>query len=125
MPNTFRDLVKNDFKTVIANSNEFGASVSITRGAYTTTGVAMIADLVQTSADLVGGTAVDFTSRDYLVARTDYVINGAVTDPAISDLIEDGGYEYEVRPIEGDRPFTWNDAHGLMLRIHVKRKGEA
>lgn len=123
MANSFRDLIAHDFRTVVANANEFGTTVSITRGLNVTNDVSAFVDLLQTAANAVGGTTVEYTSRDYLIVRADYKINGTAVDPALADVITDGDYEYEVMAPEGDRPFTWEDPNGTLLRVRTQRKG--
>lgn len=101
-------------------------SVSITRGAATTSGVAARVGSTPLEVDDGDGMTITVESIDWFVAAAAYRIGGAVTLPAHGDLIRrtlgSTVYVYEVLPIGSEPCFRFSDRERSRLRIHSKLK---
>ncbi len=99
-----------------------GELVTISSGRYSTSGVTAIAGSTRTEqiAD-ERGTTVNHSVRDYLIERSDYVLNGEVVDPADGHKITRAdGSVWIVSPIgNGEPAFRESSPHSSLLRIHT------
>jgi len=119
---TFNDCLANDLAYTFLNTNEFAVSVSVTRGAATTTGVAAI--VAARSYDRVGDDIVvtSIQSWDFDIIATVYQISSARVDPQVGDRITDStNAVFEVMPIPGAQCFEPTDGDGKLIRVHTKR----
>lgn len=82
-------------------------------------------------SDGLGGTRIEWTERDYIIATVDLVIAGDEIEPrggdTIEEMVDTDPHVYEVTPYGsriGDEPaWRWADPHHQMRRVHTKRIG--
>jgi hypothetical protein len=122
MPNTFRDLLADDFRSIAANDGEFGVSVTLRSGAFTTTDVKAVKTSPQALEDSEDGRFIDIGVADFLIAAVDFVVNGSAVLPADGMRIEWNGSTFELRPFAGEPCWRWSDSFETRYRIHTKLK---
>jgi hypothetical protein len=73
--------------------------------------------------DAVGGSRVERTDRDFIVAAEDLVLGGATVLPQRGDEVRhtvgDEVFVYEVLAPNNEQPYR-ADPHGIKLRVHTK-----
>jgi len=98
-------------------------TVTYGRGASTVDVAATIGRTVFEQAD-ESGFIRKVESRDFLVRRTDLVLNGSAALPRAGDrVLEPDGSQtqvYEVMAPGGEPPFRFSDPYRNTLRIHTK-----
>jgi len=66
------------------------------------------------------GVVTSTTSRDFLIAVSDLLLDGQPIEPARGDQIDDSGRTYEVMA-PGDEPhWRFADPYRLIYRVHTK-----
>lgn len=101
-------------------------TVTYQRGAESVEIAATVGRTVFEQADDVGGSGFirKVESRDFLVRRTDLILNGSATLPRAGDRVREAdGSEiqvYEVMAPGGEPPFRYSDPYRNVLRIHTK-----
>ncbi|MEZ6068273.1 MAG: hypothetical protein R3B90_21740 [Planctomycetaceae bacterium] len=102
-----------------------GITVSITRGAQTTSNVVAIPGRTQFTVEDSEGQRSRRHVRDFLIDAADYQIGGTATEPAsgdeITETFPDGTTRtFEVTPIvPGDHAWRWSDEAATRYRIHT------
>ncbi len=98
-------------------------TVTYERGASTVDLAATVGRTVFEQAD-ESGFIRKVESRDFLVRRTDLVLDGSETLPKAGDRVHepDGSQTqvYEVMAPGGEPPFRFSDPYRKVLRIHTK-----
>jgi len=67
------------------------------------------------------GVVTSMTSRDFLIAVSDLLLDGQPIEPARGDRIVDGEDTYEVMAPGDEPPWRFADPYHQMYRIHTKR----
>jgi len=125
MANTFRDLLADDFRNIVANADEFGVAVSLQSGAFTTTGVRAFKTASVAAEESEEGKFIDLEATDFEIAAVDFLINGSAVKPADGMTIEWNGSTYELRPFAGEPCWRWADNFETRYRIHTKLKSRS
>jgi hypothetical protein len=125
MPNTFRDLLADDFRSIAANPDELGVSVTLRSGESTTADVRAFKTLPQALEESEDGRFIDTESADFLIAATDFLIDGSAVLPADGMEIDWNGSTFEVRPLAGEPSWRWSDSLETRYRIHTKLKSRS
>lgn len=79
--------------------------------------------------DPLGGTRIERTDRDFLIAVADLILGGLTVLPERGDEVRvtraDGATVdvYEVLAPGGEPVFRWSDSHRTTIRIHTKHVG--
>jgi len=98
-------------------------TVTYERGASTVDLAATVGRTVYEQAD-ESGFIRKIESRDFLVRRTDLVLDGSAALPRAGDRVrETDGFEtqiFEVMAPGGEPPFRFSDPYRNTLRIHTK-----
>jgi len=101
-------------------------TVTYERGASTVDLAATVGRTVFEQAD-ESGFIRKVESRDFLVRRTDLVLDGSAALPQAGDrVLEPDGSQtqvYEVMAPGGEPPFRFSDPYRKVLRIHTKHVG--
>lgn len=97
-----------------------GVSVVLRRGAAKSATVTAVVGSTEYDESNGDGIIERRQSRDYLIAKLDYVINGVTEDPCEGDIIEEGDRRYRVSPMSDEPPARHSDAEKRMWRIHTK-----
>lgn len=122
MSRTFKDSIDADLAAVFFNTDEFAESVTISRGASSTPGVAAIRALRSYEVADDGGVMTAIQSHDWDVIATDYRIAAAQAAPRAGDRVTDGeSVVYEVLPIKGRQCYEPTGGDGKVWRVHTKR----
>jgi hypothetical protein len=101
------------------------ATVSIKRGASTTTGVTAAIGSTRLVAADSNGVMFEERVRDYIIDVADYRISGVAVEPNENDRIIDSSsgttLTFQVLPEPGGAEKRWSDPYGIAWRIHTKQ----
>lgn len=102
-----------------------GRQVTYRRGADSVTLTATVGSSLLRLTEPGGGSRIERTERDYLIAPDLLVLGGRVVEPRRGDRVEDAadGRVYEVLAPEGEAPWRYADGRGTLLRVHCKDVG--
>lgn len=123
MSRTFNDSLATDLETVFLNTNEFAETVTIKRGAISTTGVAVL--VAARMYEVIGdnGVPTSIAMTDFDLAASSYAVNATQVDPKKGDrIVTADGTIYEVRAAGDTSP--WFEPVGSgndMIRVHTQR----
>jgi FtsP/CotA-like multicopper oxidase with cupredoxin domain len=96
-----------------------GLTVTVSRGAATTSVVAVPGDSMHTfSQD--GQVTTETQSYDFLFLVSEYKIAGVVTLPQRNDKILSAGKTYSILSNSGEAYFRYSDIHRQIIRVHCK-----
>jgi hypothetical protein len=117
-----------DFDAVDAMFAEaFGGTVSIHRGASSTTGVTAEAVSREYDVDDTDGIVTTIHGRDFVIDVASYTIAAAVVQPRSGDIIKEtiGGvvHVFEVTPVTGRPCAEWVGNQKAQWLIHTKMIG--
>jgi hypothetical protein len=108
-------------------SEAFGGTVSIHRGASSTTGVMAEAVSRDYEVNDTGGFITTIHSRDYVIDVADYKISAAVVQPRAGDRVKEPiagtTHIFEVTPISGKPCAEWSATQKPQWLIHTKLIG--
>ena len=108
-------------------ANLFGETVTLSRGSDSTAGVAASwigqGSEIQTQTRM--GVKTSFVDREWLVTKTDYVIDGSAVTPAAGDrLVDSDSVTWEVMS-QSSMPAAESYAGGLEWLLRTKRIASA
>ena len=99
----------------------FGDAVSLRRGTSTSTGITAQKFLGEAVLNLEDGGTIRYTQAAWIIAKADYQIASAVTNPRSGDrIIDSDGSEWEIAPIDGDAEAA-EQPGGLEWMLRTKR----
>ena len=102
--------------------NSIDGGVTLKREAFETTGVPARSANTSDEIDDGFGGIIRQDSRDFIIATSDYVIDGDEVEPYRGDkIVEPDGSEWEVMSDAGSSPWRWHDTSNLSRRIRTKQ----
>ncbi len=113
-----------------------GVAVVVSRGLLSNgdlngvTNTTATVGLTQTEDIYEGSFVVTVRLRDYMIDRTEYIVDGSAVEPqegdVISQLIDGAEVRFQVTPSANGRPFEETERGGRSIfRVHTKEIGEA
>jgi hypothetical protein len=104
------------------------ASVTVTlkRGSLSTSSVsAVVGNQLLKVTDSDGNPQTIRTDKDFMIARTAYLIGGTAVEPQkgdrIVETIDSAEATYEVLPYGDEKEWRWSDEYRKTYRIHTRR----
>lgn len=98
-------------------------SVTYSRGPDSVSVLATIGTIRQEIVD-EHGRIFEVDGRDFLIDKTDLVLNAVEITPERGDTITQGTYTYEVTSLGGEPPWRWFGRYHTRRRIHTKLKDQ-
>lgn len=107
-------------------SGRIGKTVTLKRGATTTTGVtAVLGSQLLRVESSDGSPQTIRTDKDFLIHRDDYQFNAVAVEPLrgdrIVETINDVDSTYELLPYGNEPVYRWSHEFRNLYRIHTKR----
>ncbi|MDE2100058.1 MAG: hypothetical protein KGL39_22580 [Patescibacteria group bacterium] len=101
-----------------------GVPITVTRGANTSATITAGVGSTEYEIEDSGVVVETWTSRDYLIAKTDYAPTGTPSNPAKGDIIADTvngvSKRFTVLAPQGKPVFEYSDPNQTQLRVHTK-----
>jgi 3-polyprenyl-4-hydroxybenzoate decarboxylase len=101
-----------------------GVPVTISDGTHSTPNVNAAVGKTEYTAEQDNQVVETFTSRDYLIARADYKLNGVAVLPAkghtITEIVNGVSKTFTALAPQGELVFEFSDVGQTQLRIHTK-----